>query len=135
MKDPNCIFCKIIDWEIPSVKIREDDDFIAILDAFPNRKGMTLVITKDHYDSDVFKLDNELLAKYIKATKKVTEILKKWLNVDRVGMVIEWLEAPHAHMKLYPFYEWMWFQTWVGSGPKETMENLQKVAEEIQSNL
>ena len=100
MKDPNCIFCKIIDWEIPSVKIREDDDFIAILDAFPNRKGMTLVITKDHYDSDVFKLDDELLAKYIKATKKVTEILKKWLNVDRVGMVIEWLEAPHAHIKL-----------------------------------
>jgi len=38
---------------------------------------MTLVITKDHYDSDVFKLDDELLAKYIKATKKVTEILKK----------------------------------------------------------
>lgn len=135
MKDPNCIFCKIIAWEIPSVKIREDDDFIAILDVFPNRKWMTLVIPKDHYDSDIFKMDDEILAKYIKATKKVVEMLKKWLNVDRVGMVIEWLEAPHAHMKLYPFYEWMWFQTWVGSGPKETMENLQKVAEEIKNNL
>ncbi len=135
MTDPNCIFCKIIAWEIPAEKIREDDDFIAVLDAFPNRKGMTLLITKDHYDSDIFKLDDDLLAKYIKATKKVTEVLKKWLNVDRVGIVVEWLEVNHAHIKLYPFYEWMWFQTWVGSGPQETLENLQKVAQEIKDNL
>ncbi len=135
MRDPDCIFCKILAWEIPSVKIWEDDDFVAILDAFPNRKGMTLVITKDHYDSDIFQLDDDLLAKYIKATKKVTEILKKWLHVDRVWMVAEWLEVPHAHIRLYPFYDGMWFQTWVWSGLQETMENLQKVAEEIQNNL
>ena len=134
MKDENCIFCKIIAWEIPSIKIREDDDFIAILDAFPNRKWMTLVISKDHYDSDVFKLDDDILSKYIKATKKVTEILKKWLNVDRVWMVAEWLDVQHAHIKLYPFYNWMWFQTWVWSGPQEQIENLQKVAEEIKNN-
>ena len=135
MKDPNCIFCKIIDWEIPSVKIREDDDFIAILDAFPNRKWMTLVISKDHYESDLFKMDDDLLAKHIKATKKVVNILKKGLDVDRVWMLVEWLEVDHAHIKLYPFYEWMWFQTWVGSGPQETLENLQKVAQEIKDNL
>jgi len=137
MKDDNCIFCKIIAWEIPSIKIREDDDFIAILDAFPNRKWMTLIITKDHYDSDIFTLDDDLLAKYMKATKKVINILKKWLNVDRVWVVVEWLDVPHAHVKLYPFYDWMdwmWFKTWVGSGPQETIENLQKVADEIKNN-
>ena len=77
MRDENCIFCKIIAGEIPSVKIREDDDFVAILDAFPNRKGMTLLISKDHYESDLFKMDDDLLAKYMKATKKVVNILKK----------------------------------------------------------
>ena len=134
MRDENCIFCKIIAWEIPAVKIREDDDFIAILDAFPNRKGMTLVISKDHYSSDIFTLDNHLLAKYMKATKRVVEILKKWLQVDRIWAVAEWLDVQHAHIKLYPFYDWMWFQTWVWSGPQEPLENLQKVAEEIQNN-
>lgn len=134
MRDENCIFCKIIVWEIPSVKIREDDDFIAILDAFPNRKGMTLVITKDHYDSDIFNLDDDLLAKYMKATKKVVAVLKKGLNVDMVWVVVEWLEVTHAHVKLYPFYNGMWFQTWVWSWPQEPLENLQKVAEEINNN-
>ena len=131
MKDPNCIFCKIIHGEIPSAKIREDDDFIAILDAFPNRKGMTLVLSKDHYPSDLFQLDDDFLAKYIKATKKVSHLLKKWLNVDRVWTVIEWLEVNHAHIKLYPFYDWMWFQIGVWSWPQESLENLNKVAEEI----
>ncbi len=134
MRDENCIFCKIIAWEIPSVKIREDDDFIAILDAFPNRKWMTLVITKDHYNSDIFTLDDDLLAKYMKATKKVVEIIKKWFNVDMVWVVIEWLEVAHAHVKLYPFYNWIWFQTWVWSGPQEPLENLQKIAGEIKNN-
>lgn len=131
MIDPNCIFCKIIAGEIPSVKIREDDDFIAILDAFPNRKWMTLVISKDHYDSDLFKLDDNLLAKYIKATRKVVEILKKWLHIDRVWTVIEWLDIDHAHIKLYPFYNWMWFQTWVWNWSQESLENLKSIAEEI----
>lgn len=134
MKNQNCIFCKIIAWEIPSVKIREDDDFLAILDAFPNRKGMTLVISKDHYDSDIFTLDDDLLAKYMKATKKVVALLKKWLQVDRVWVVIEWLDVNHAHMKLYPFYNGMWFQTWTGQWPQEDIETLKKVAQEIQIN-
>ena len=50
-----------MDGVIPSVKIREDDDFVAILDAFPNRKGMTLVITKDHMDSDILAKDDDSL--------------------------------------------------------------------------
>jgi histidine triad (HIT) family protein len=77
MRDENCIFCKILDGVIPSVKIREDDDFVAILDAFPNRKGMTLVITKDHMDSDILAKDDDFIAKYFQAAKKVANMLKK----------------------------------------------------------
>jgi len=121
-------------WEIPSVKIREDDDFVAILDAFPNCKGMTLVISKDHYNSDIFTLDDDLLAKYMKATKKVVVLLKKWLKVDRVWVVIEWLDVNHAHIKLYPFYDNIWFQYWVWSWSKESLNGLINVAEEIKKN-
>lgn len=135
MIDPNCIFCKIIAWEIPSVKIREDDDFVAILDAFPNRKGMTLVLSKDHYSSDVFELDDDLLAKYIKASKKVAQLLKKWLNVERVWMVVEWLEVNHAHIKLYPFYDNIWFIDWVWNGPQQSLQDLIIIWEEIKNKF
>jgi histidine triad (HIT) family protein len=77
LRDENCIFCKILDGVIPSVKIREDDDFLAILDAFPNRRGMTLVITKDHMDSDILAKDDDFIAKYFQAAKKVADMLKK----------------------------------------------------------
>jgi histidine triad (HIT) family protein len=48
MKD---VFCKIIDGEIPSVKVYEDDDVLAILDISQTTKGHTLVMPKKHYDN------------------------------------------------------------------------------------
>ncbi|MBI2054445.1 MAG: HIT domain-containing protein [Candidatus Staskawiczbacteria bacterium] len=50
----NCIFCKIAKGEIDSAKVFEDNKFLAILDLNPNTKGMTLVMPKNHFDSDVF---------------------------------------------------------------------------------
>lgn len=44
----DCIFCKIIKGEIPSYKVYEDEEFLGILDIFPNTKGMTLLIPKNH---------------------------------------------------------------------------------------
>ena len=48
MKD---VFCRIIDGEIPSTKVYEDDDVLAILDISQTTKGHTLVIPKKHYDN------------------------------------------------------------------------------------
>ena len=134
LRDENCIFCKILDWIIPSVKIREDDDFVAILDAFPNRRGMTLVITKNHMDSDILAKDDEFIAKYFQAAKKVANMLKKWLKVDRVWLAVEWLEVKHAHIKLYPFYDGVWFANGIGSGDQASLDELQAVADEIKNN-
>ena len=134
MINENCIFCKIIAWEIPGVKIREDDEFIAILDAFPNRKWMTLLITKNHIDSDILSKDDDLIARYFQTAKKVANILKKWLNVDRVWIAVEGLEVNHAHIKLYPFYDWVWFANWIWSWPQASIEELQKIADEILKN-
>ncbi len=149
----DCIFCKIISWAIPSVKIREDDDFIAILDVFPNTKWMTLVMPKMHYDSDLFEInDKEFYTKYLLAVSKVVNSLKKWLKVNRVAMVIEGTWVNHLHTKLYPlhgiwsdrqthetkqeiyFDQYEWYistQLW----PKANPDQLQKVAEEILSNI
>ena len=50
MKD-ECLFCKIVRKEVPAKIVYEDDDILAMLDAFPDTDGHVLVIPKKHYDS------------------------------------------------------------------------------------
>ena len=100
----NCIFCKIIKEEIPSVKIWEDKNFIAILDKFPNTQGMTLVIPKKHFDSYVFDMNDNDYKELMIAAKKVAKLLDKKLKVKRTALVMEGLGVNHAHIKLYPIY-------------------------------
>lgn len=51
MENKNCIFCKIINKEIPSSIVYEDDDVIAFLDVSQVTKGHTLVVSKKHFDN------------------------------------------------------------------------------------
>ncbi len=101
MREPS-IFEKIVAWEMPSTKIRENDEFLAILDVFPNCKWQTLVIPKQWYDSDISLMPDDVYSRYMLAVKKVVELLKKWLWVQRVWRIIEWEWVNHTHVKLYP---------------------------------
>lgn len=151
-KTSECIFCKIINYKEDAVKIWEDKDFIAILDVFPNTEGMTLVIPKKHYDSDIFSLDDSKYCKLLIASKKVAKILEKGLGVKRVAMVAEGMGVNHLHIKLYPLYglkdkfEEMWskdkvyFEKYKGYlstqiGPKKDKEELNKIANKIKWGL
>lgn len=100
----DCIFCKIITGEIPSDKIWENDEFLAILDLFPNTKGMTLVMPKVHYDSYVFNMPDDVYKKFFLVSKEVAKLLDKKLKTKRTAMVMEGLGVNHAHLKLYPLY-------------------------------
>lgn len=73
----DCIFCKIVAGEIPSVKIWEDEDFLAILDVFPTTQGQALVLSKRHADADIFVLEDALYTDLMLAVKKVVEVLKQ----------------------------------------------------------
>jgi len=143
-----CIFCKIIKGEIPSFKIWEDDEFLAILDINPNTKGMTLVLTKEHYDSYAFEMPDDVYNKFLSATKKVAKILEKKLGVQRVAMVMEGMGVNHAHIKLYPLhgleekFKEMWGEEKIfldkypgylttQLGPQADFEELKKLADEL----
>lgn len=145
------IFEKIVAGEIPSTKIWEDDEFLAILDVFPNCKWQTLVIPKIWYDSDISLMPEDVYGRYMLAVKHVVAMLKKWLGVTRVGIVMEWMWVHHAHVKLYPMHwidaEWkpmrtdqrVWFDTYewyltTHIGDMKPAEYLQQVAQEILSN-
>ena len=148
----DCIFCKIVKGKIPSIKIWEDKDFLAVLDAMPNTEGMTLVLTKKHYDSYAFDMPKDFYGKFMLAAKKVSKILEKGLNLSRVALVMEGMGINHAHLKLYPLhgvkdkFAEMWpkdkiyFDNYEGylstqPGPKKSIEELEKVAEKIRRNL
>ena len=147
-QETDCIICKIIKGEIPSVKIWEDRKHIAILDKFPNTQGMTLVIPKKHYSSYVFEMKNQPYSSLMKASKKVANLLDKKLNVKRTAMIMEGLGINHPHIKLYPIYglnekfEEIWadkkvyFEKYEGyitsqQGPEKSIEELKKVASKI----
>ncbi|OYT41455.1 MAG: diadenosine tetraphosphate hydrolase [Candidatus Aenigmarchaeota archaeon ex4484_224] len=144
----DCIFCKIVNGEIDSAKIWEDNEFLAILDINPNMKGMTLLITKKHYDSYVFDMPKDVYQRFLLAARKVAKILEKGLNVKRVAMVMEGLGINHAHIKLYPLHglkekfeekwskERVFFKEYPGYlttqlGPRVNLEELKKLAKEI----
>ena len=95
------IFTKIINREIPSYIIAEDEEFIAILDAFPLVEGHVLVIPKKEINN-AFDLDDDLLSKWMLFAKPIAKAIQKVLPCKRCGVAIIGLEVPHAHMHLVP---------------------------------
>lgn len=146
--DKNCIFCKIVEGKIPSVKIWEDKDYLAILDKFPNMEGMTLILPKKHFDSYVFEMSDKDYSDLMNAAKKVAELLDKKLKVKRTALVMEGLGVNHAHIKLYPIpgLDKKFVETWAKkntyfdryegylstqTGPEKTIEELKEIAKKI----
>lgn len=102
MKNNDCILCKCVSGEILVAKIFEDDNFVAFLDVKPATEGMTLVIPKNHYTSDVFKNDQDLINGLVSVSKKVSDMLRKYFNPERIALLFEGIEIDHLHAKLYP---------------------------------
>ncbi|KKQ33548.1 MAG: Histidine triad (HIT) protein [candidate division TM6 bacterium GW2011_GWF2_37_49] len=145
----SCIFCKLVNGEIESAKFWENEYYIAVLDIFPNVKGMALVITKKHYPSDIFdQMPNSEYIKFFDAANEIIKILKTGLNVHRVALVVEGLGINHAHIKLYPLHgltqnfqemwgaEHIYFEKYHGYistqlGPKADINELKKLADVI----
>ena len=95
------IFTKIIQGEIPSYKVAEDERFFAFLDIRPLARGHTLVIPKKEEDY-IFDLEDDLLADMIVFSKKVGLAIEKVIPCKRMGMTVLGLEVPHAHIHLVP---------------------------------
>ena len=98
----NCVFCKIVNGEIDSVKIWENNEFLAILDIAPVVKGMTIIMPKKHYSSQIFEMPEQAYKNFLLAAQKTANLLKQKFNAKRVFMVVEGLDVDHAHIKLYP---------------------------------
>lgn len=100
-KNDNCIFCKIVDKEIPASIIYEDDKFLAFLDTKPVIKGHSLLIPKEHYKW-IHETPDEIIAQSFIVTKKLINKMRKGLGCDYVQLVVVGKDVPHFHIHLIP---------------------------------
>ena len=98
------LFTRIINGEIPSYKVAEDDKYYAFLDINPLQKGHTLVIPKlPEPEADyIFDLDDATLAGLMVFAKKVAQGLKEATGCKRVGVAVLGMEVNHVHVHLVP---------------------------------
>lgn len=98
------IFTRIINGEIPSYKVAENDKFYAFLDINPLQKGHTLVVPKlaEPEANYIFDLDDDILSEMLVFSKQVATGIKTATNCKRVGVAVIGLEVPHVHMHLIP---------------------------------
>ncbi len=95
------VFTKIINGEIPSYKIAEDDSCYAFLDINPITRGHTLVIPKIEVDY-LFDLDNPDYVSLWLFAKHVAKAIERVIPCKRIGLAVLGLEVPHAHIHLVP---------------------------------
>ena len=126
------IFTQIINGEIPSYKIDEDEHCYAFLDINPNALGHTLCVPKKEVDK-LFELDTETYSHLMEFAKRIAGALAQAVPCKRVGMAVVGLEVPHAHVHLIPINEMheMSFQTKV----KMQEDDMTSLLEKIKSKL
>ena len=152
-QNTDCIFCRIVSGSIPAWTVWENERYTAFLTPFPNTPGFTVVIPKAHVHSDVLSFNDADFSGLLLAAKSVSDLLKKGLNVRRVGLVVEGMGVDHAHVKLIPMHglpdgEWKPMLSELPSytdvyegylttndGPRMADEDLTRVQEQIRSAL
>ena len=103
----NCIFCKILNGEIPSKRLYEDDKVIVIMDVNPKVDGHSLVIPKEHV-TDFKEASNELISHMFDVARNMTDKLMTKLDAKAITLGINYGNSQvvkHLHLHLLPNFE------------------------------
>ena len=103
----DCLFCKIVNHEIPSEIIYEDKDIMVFLDINPTTNGDTLIIPKKHF-KDMFEVPRELLNHIEESYQHIYKDYKKKLKCDGLTLTTNLdygQEIKHFHMHFIPRYK------------------------------
>jgi histidine triad (HIT) family protein len=109
VRDPDCIFCKILDGEIPAQIVDEDDHTIAFMDIAPATRGHALVIPRAHA-ADLLSIDADELQAVAVAAQRLAKRAKQRLHADGVNLInscgaAAWQSVFHFHVHVIPRYD------------------------------
>ena len=134
----DCIFCKIVEGQIPCAKLMEDDHVISFLDINPINPGHALVVPKKHYPT-LFEIPVEELEACIRASQKIakavfTAVGASGLNLLQNNFRSAGQLVDHVHFHLIPRDEGDGFLTsWPGRPyPAGALE---KVLEKVKARI
>ncbi len=103
----DCIFCKIVNNELPSYKVYEDDCVLAFLDIKPTALGHTLIIPKKHYEN-IFDIEDDVLKRIANVSKIIaSNMIKnledvKGVNIFQSNGTAAEQVVLHYHMHVIP---------------------------------
>lgn len=131
----DCLFCKIVNGEIPSTKVYEDDKALAFLDITPVSTGHTLLVPKKH-SKNVLDAEDDVLAKISPILKKVSIAVKKGTGADGINIHINNEPAagqvvPHLHMHIIPRYSDDELHLWKGDEAKYSEDIAKNIKEAL----
>lgn len=105
----DCIFCKIINGELPCSKLYEDETTLAFLDIKPVSDGHALVVSKEHYE-DIFDVPETVLCQISNTLKKVSEAVLKGveahgISIGQSNRAAAGQVVPHMHFHIMPRFD------------------------------
>ena len=108
MRDPDCIFCKIVAGELPALIVDEDERTITFMDIAPATRGHALVIPREH-SVDLLEVSPEDLAATTAAAQRLAQRLGERLGADGVNLLnacgsAAWQTVFHFHVHVIPRY-------------------------------
>ncbi len=112
----DCIFCKIIQGDIPSAKLYESDKVYAFLDIAPMNEGHALVIPKHHAET-ILDLPLEYAQEALHAQKVIAKALMEGLGAEGFNCIQNNFPASgqmvgHVHWHIIPRYDVSEFPLW-----------------------
>ena len=102
----DCIFCKIINGDIPSYTVYENEYVKFFLDVNPINMGHTLIVPKKHF-KDAYDITEEYISEIHKASKIILELLDSKLKPNGYRLVQNngnLQEVKHYHLHIIPNY-------------------------------
>ncbi|TXC89883.1 HIT family protein [Metabacillus litoralis] len=137
----DCIFCKIVNEEIPCAKVFENDHVVAFLDISQVTKGHTLVIPKVHKEN-IYELTPEIASKVFEVIPQISNAIKKQFNPVGLNLLNNNGEQAgqsvfHYHMHIVPRYGKGdgFGAVWKSHADQYSPEQLQEIASSIKSEL
>lgn len=129
----DCIFCKIINGEIPSYTVYEDEIVKVFLDINPNTNGHMLIIPKKHF-SNIVDLDSKTMSHIFEVQKKMYKLVKEKLGAQGATFAQNndlGQDVKHYHMHLIPRYK---NDGWKNSYNENNKKNVEEIFKKIKIN-